>query len=223
MNLSGEVGRLMIGLMQSLGKALDNLYTDQQRLTAEDPGDSVRGSTRPPLSPRRPAMRMAGTQEQTAMTFTNVTADAVVTTEWLSTAGTTLVVPVYQRQYRWEIDGCERLLRDLRAVARTEAGQTHFLGSILYTATSSGEDTERMLVDGQQRVTTLMLLLAAIRDTLAGTDDAISGVLHRMLRRPTRAGQTRLRLRREGERELAGIVFGPLPEAGAAVSHLQDN
>jgi len=35
---------------------------------------------------------MAGTQEQTTMTFTNVTADAVVTTEWLSTAGTTLVV-----------------------------------------------------------------------------------------------------------------------------------
>ncbi len=158
------------------------------------------------------------------MTFTNVTADAVVTTEWLSTAGTTLVVPVYQRQYRWEIDGCERLLRDLRAVARLDAGQTHFLGSILYTATSSGEDTERMLVDGQQRVTTLMLLIAAIRDTLAGTDEAISGMLQRMLRHPTRAGQTRLRLRREGERELAGIVFGrSLPEAGVAVSHLQDN
>lgn len=158
------------------------------------------------------------------MSFTNVTADAVVTTEWLSTAGTTLAVPVYQRQYRWEIDGCERLLRDLRAVARADAGQTHFLGSILYTATSSGEGTERMLVDGQQRVTTLMLLLAAIRDTLAGIDEAISGVLQRMLRHPTRAGQTRLRLRREGERELAGIVFGrPLPEVGVAVSHLQDN
>ncbi|MGI8977405.1 MAG: DUF262 domain-containing protein [Thermomicrobiales bacterium] len=139
---------------------------------------------------------MARTQEQTTVTFTNVTANAVVTTEWLSTGGTTLVVPVYQRQYRWEIDGCERLLRDLRAVARTDAGQTHFLGSILYTATSSGEDTERMLVDGQQRVTTLMLLIAAIRDTLAGTDEAISGVLHQMLRHPTRAGQTRLRLRR---------------------------
>ncbi|HVB65789.1 MAG TPA: DUF262 domain-containing protein, partial [Nitrolancea sp.] len=167
---------------------------------------------------------MAGTQEQATMTFTNITADAVVTTEWLSTAGTTLAVPVYQRQYRWEIDGCERLLRDLRAVAKADAGHTHFLGSILYTATSSDEGTERMLVDGQQRVTTLMLLLAAIRDTLAGTDEAISGVLDRMLQHPTRAGQTRLRLRREGERELAGIVFGgQLPEAGEAVSHLRAN
>ncbi len=158
------------------------------------------------------------------MTFTNVTADAVVTTEWLSTAGTTLVVPVYQRQYRWETDGCDRLLKDLRAVARTDAGQTHFFGSILYTATSSGEGTERMLVDGQQRVITLMLLLAAIRDTLPGTDEAISGVLHGMLRHPTRAGQTRLRLRREGERELTAIVFGhPLPQMDVTVSHLRDN
>lgn len=167
---------------------------------------------------------MAGTQKQTTMTVTNVTADAIVTIEWLSTAGTTLVVPVYQRQYRWKIDGCERLLRDLRAVARTDAGQTHFLGSILYTATSSGEVTEWMLVDGQQRVTTLMLLIAAIRDTLAGTDEAISGALDRMLQHPTRAGQTRLRLRREGGNELTGIVFGrPSPEVSEAVSHLQEN
>lgn len=158
------------------------------------------------------------------MTFTNVTADAVMTTEWLSTAGTTLVVPVYQRQYRWEIERCERLLTDLRAVARSDAGQTHFLGSMLYTTSSSGEDTEWMLVDGQQRVTTLMLLIAAIRDTLAGTNGAISGVLDRMLRHPTLPGQPKLRLRREGERELTGIVVRrPVPEAGVTVSHLQDN
>lgn len=158
------------------------------------------------------------------MTATNVTAEAVVTTEWLSTTGTTLVVPVYQRQYRWEIDGCERLLKDLRAVAGVDAARTHFLGSMLYTATSNGDDTEWMLVDGQQRVATLMLLIAAIRDTLAGTDKAIAGVLHRMLRHPTRADQTRLRLRKEGEREFAGIVFGrPLPSEGVVVSHLQGN
>ncbi len=158
------------------------------------------------------------------MTFTNVTADAVVTTEWLSTVGTILVVPVYQRQYRWEVEGCERLLRDLRAIAKAETGQTHFLGSILYTTSSNGEGTGWMLVDGQQRITTLMLLLAAIRDTLTGTDEAISGVLNRMLLHPTRAEQTRLRLRGESHGQLAHIVFGrPLPDMGEAVSHLQNN
>ncbi len=158
------------------------------------------------------------------MTFTNVTADAVATIEWLSTADTTIVVPVYQRHYRWEIDGCDRLLRDLRAVATADVGLTHFLGSILFTATSSSEGTERMLIDGQQRITTLMLLLAAIRDTPHGTDEEISEALNRMLRHPTRAGQTRLRLRGASEGELAEIVFGrPLPEVGEAVSHLRGN
>ncbi len=158
------------------------------------------------------------------MDFINITADAVVTTEWLSTVGTTLVVPVYQRNYRWEIDGCERLLRDLRSVARADAGQTHFLGSILYTNTTSGEDTERLLVDGQQRITTLMLLLAAIRDTLAGTDDAISGVLDRMLWHPTRGEHTRLRLRGESQSQWADIVLGgPAEEVDGAVSRLQGN
>ena len=83
------------------------------------------------------------------MTYTNVTADAVNTIEWLSAANTTIAVPVYQRQYRWEIDGCEQLLADTRAVATGDARQTHFLGLILYKATSSGEVTERALVDGQ--------------------------------------------------------------------------
>ncbi len=158
------------------------------------------------------------------MTFTNVAAEAVVTTDWLSTAGATLVVPVYQRQYRWDVDKCERLLSDLRAVARADAGQTHFLGSILYTATTSEADTEWMLVDGQQRVTTLMLLIAAIRDTLAGTDAAIARALHRILQHPTKANQTRLRLRKDGGVELADIVFDrPVPQVETSASHLREN
>lgn len=48
---------------------------------------------------------------------TNVDAKAVGTIDWLSTPGTTIVVPVYQRQYRWDIGGCERLLADIRAVS----------------------------------------------------------------------------------------------------------
>ena len=43
------------------------------------------------------------------------------------------MVPVYQRQYRWDIGGCEQLLADIRAVADSEDRQTHFIGSILST------------------------------------------------------------------------------------------
>ena len=158
------------------------------------------------------------------MTYTNVTADAVNTIEWLSAANTTIAVPVYQRQYRWEIDGCEQLLADIRAVATADARQTHFLGSILYKATSSGEVSEWALVDGQQRIATLMLLVAALRDTLGNSDEAIAGQFHRVLLHPALEGQTRLKLRKEGERELDSIVFRrQLPDVGVVVSHLRDN
>ena len=163
-------------------------------------------------------------QEDRTTTYTNVTADAVNTIEWLSAANTTIAVPVYQRQYRWEIDGCEQLLADTRAVATGDARQTHFLGSILYKATSSGEVTERALVDGQQRIATLMLLVAALRDTLGTSDEAIAGQFHRALLHPALARQTRLKLRKEGARELDSIIFGGrLPDVGVEVSHLRDN
>jgi hypothetical protein len=52
----------------------------------------------------------------------NVEATAVSTIAWLAASETTIVVPVYQRQYRWDIGGCEQLLNDIRAVA--DAGRT---------------------------------------------------------------------------------------------------
>jgi hypothetical protein len=62
---------------------------------------------------------------------TNVEAHAVRTIDWLSAPDTRLAVPVYQRQYRWDMNGCRRLLDDIRAVADKDEWQTHFIGSIL--------------------------------------------------------------------------------------------
>ncbi|RFA10204.1 hypothetical protein B7R54_14045 [Subtercola boreus] len=102
---------------------------------------------------------------------TNVEATAVNTVQWLSAPQTSIVVPVYQRQYRWDIGGCEQLLADIRAVADSDDRQRHFIGSILSTA--AGEDAPRsdsadelVLIDGQQRITTLMLLVAALHHTV---------------------------------------------------------
>jgi hypothetical protein len=170
-----------------------------------------------------PRGRMSATEGDSTMTFTNVSADAVNTIEWLAAGRSAIAVPVYQRQYRWEIDGCQQLLDDIRGVATGDARQTHFLGSILYTATSSGQVTERTLVDGQQRVATLMLLVAALRDTLARSDQAIAAQLHSLLVHPNYAERTRLQLRKEGAREFDGIVFdNPLP-VSVERSHLRDN
>ncbi|MFT4258924.1 DUF262 domain-containing protein [Microbacterium sp.] len=125
-------------------------------------------------------------------TATNVEATAVNTIEWLSAGSTAIVVPVYQRQYRWDIGGCERLLADVRAVADEDAGHRHFIGSILSAHESSAGD-DLILIDGQQRITTLMLLVAALQHAVRADDPALATELQRVLVRDDDTSRTRLR------------------------------
>lgn len=124
-------------------------------------------------------------------TATNVEAHAVGTIEWLSAPGTAIVVPVYQRQYRWDIGGCERLLADIRAVAGQDAAHRHFIGSILSAQDSS--ETDLILIDGQQRITTIMLLVAALHHTVRDTDPGMAAELERVLVRADDPARTKLR------------------------------
>ena len=104
-------------------------------------------------------------------TAAHVQATAENTIGWLQAPETTIVVPVYQRQYRWDIGGCEQLLSDVRAVSAADATDTHFIGSILSTAAGPDDaDTgaHLVLIDGQQRVTALM---AALLGTEVLTED----------------------------------------------------
>src|SRR5690606_17587935 len=124
-------------------------------------------------------------------TATNVEATAVNTIEWLSAPGTSIVVPVYQRQYRWDIGGCERLLSDVRAVADGGDTQRHFIGSILSAQDSS--DADLILIAGQQRITTLMLLIAALQHAVADNDPEMAAELERVLVRADDPSRTKLR------------------------------
>ena len=125
-------------------------------------------------------------------TATNVEATAVNTIEWLAAGSTTIVVPVYQRQYRWDIGGCERLLSDVRAVAAEDDAHRHFIGSILSAHDSTG-DSDLILIDGQQRITTLMLLVAALHHSVKGSDPALASELERVLIRQDDPTRTKLR------------------------------
>lgn len=76
-------------------------------------------------------------------------------------------VPIYQRLYSWEKEQCECLWDDIIAM-NDENKEAHFLGSIV---TVSQQNTtfglsKDMVIDGQQRITTLTLLLLALRDSL---------------------------------------------------------
>ena len=87
--------------------------------------------------------------------------------------GTTqFVVPVFQRDYRWSESQCEQLWTDIQLIARDVTARQHFLGSLVYVSTgdTSAAFTRWLLIDGQQRVTTLTLLIAALRDHIRETN-----------------------------------------------------
>jgi alkylated DNA nucleotide flippase Atl1 len=87
-------------------------------------------------------------------------------------------VPLWQRQYTWRIADHRLLWRDVmeqyaRSSEPVEAGRAgHFLGSIVLSPAPSAASgvASYLIVDGQQRLTTLMLLLCAIRDAAAHAD-----------------------------------------------------
>ncbi|TQL48212.1 uncharacterized protein DUF1524 [Homoserinimonas aerilata] len=139
---------------------------------------------------------------------TNVDATAVNTIRWLSAPETTIVVPVYQRQYRWDIGGCEQLLADIRAAADGSAGHTHFLGSILSTS-NSGDDRsdELILIDGQQRITTIMLLVAALRHTVEEADPQLADEFSRVLVSASEPSRTKLRPHREWAQVFESVIL----------------
>lgn len=75
------------------------------------------------------------------------------------------LIPVYQRFYSWDIDQCKRLWNDIVEMQRKgKAG--HFVGSIVNIAEQAMPTgvQKYLIIDGQQRMTTLTLLLLALRD-----------------------------------------------------------
>jgi uncharacterized protein with ParB-like and HNH nuclease domain/predicted transport protein len=75
------------------------------------------------------------------------------------------VIPVYQRTYTWEREHCQRLWTDIVAMQKS-GREGHFVGSIVNIAEKDMPVGVQkfMIIDGQQRLTTLTLLLIALRD-----------------------------------------------------------
>ncbi|MBH0007954.1 DUF262 and DUF1524 domain-containing protein [Salinibacterium sp. SWN1162] len=74
-------------------------------------------------------------------------------------------VPIYQRAYAWGEPECEQLWKDILRAGQNSALGAHFTGSVVYIEKSAGTSTSQepsLIIDGQQRVTTVSLLLAAL-------------------------------------------------------------
>lgn len=76
-----------------------------------------------------------------------------------------LVIPIYQRLYSWEKEQCKQLWDDIIKIGGNDKMDGHFIGSILYVIHDAKYSNNVLLIiDGQQRLTTITLLLTALRD-----------------------------------------------------------
>ncbi len=87
--------------------------------------------------------------------------------DFFSKTSTIFSIPAYQRNYTWAEENCEKLLQDIVNISKDNK-KTHFMGSITYILHLIDDEKslrqlrEFVIIDGQQRITTLMLLLKAI-------------------------------------------------------------
>ena len=75
------------------------------------------------------------------------------------------IIPIYQRTYRWEIEQCQQLWKDILKAATDEKIAGHFIGSIVYIEKGLYQTTsppQLLVIDGHQRLTTISLLLIAM-------------------------------------------------------------
>ena len=97
---------------------------------------------------------------------------------------TQLVIPIYQRTYSWTESECQKLWSDIVRTGGDPAIAVHFIGSIVYIESGVVQvthDPPMLVIDGQQRLTSVTLLLAALAKAIGDTEPA-EGFSQRKLR-----------------------------------------
>lgn len=94
------------------------------------------------------------------------------------------VIPIYQRAYSWSERECRQLWDDILRTGRNDAVSAHFVGSIVYVEKGLYSVTSQsplLVIDGQQRITTVTLLVEALARCL-GADEPLEGFSAKKLR-----------------------------------------
>ena len=111
------------------------------------------------------------------------------------------VIPIYQRTYSWTAKQCRQLWDDILRAGSSDAIAVHFIGSIVYVEQGLSQishHTPVLVIDGQQRLTTLTLLLEALARALGDTEpvDGFSAVKlrHYYLSNPLESGDRYFKL-----------------------------
>ncbi|MFB1283656.1 DUF262 domain-containing protein [Helicobacter pylori] len=142
--------------------------------------------------------------------------------DFFALTSTIFSIPVYQRNYTWAEENCEKLLQDIISISQNK--KTHFMGSITYILHLIDDEKslrklqEFVIIDGQQRITTLMLLLKAIETKIQNEEikREIDGLLNL-------SGQ-KLRLKPiKSDKEAFDLVMQNRSHEIQGVSHIKDN
>lgn len=108
------------------------------------------------------------------------------------------IIPLYQRKYAWQKKHCQRLFEDLKIVHEKNL-YSHFFGSIVSVKASETQN-DLLIIDGQQRITTIsILILAAINavhngDMVCDNDEFLNDVRKKYLYAPYRKGDRKIKL-----------------------------
>lgn len=94
--------------------------------------------------------------------------DATRICDYFYGAMTLFIIPLYQRKYAWQQKHCVRLFEDLKKIHR-QGIYSHFFGSIVASRVNEVDD-DLLIIDGQQRITTLSLLILAGLNAVANND-----------------------------------------------------
>jgi uncharacterized protein with ParB-like and HNH nuclease domain/predicted transport protein len=103
-----------------------------------------------------------------------VKADEAQFLELLGGGKKQFIIPIYQRTYSWETEQCEQLWNDLVRVATHPAIPSHFIGPIVHIDQGpplAAQPHQYVVIDGQQRLTTLSLLLQVLADAVAAAPE----------------------------------------------------
>ncbi|EMG91215.1 DUF262 domain-containing protein [Helicobacter pylori] len=142
--------------------------------------------------------------------------------DFFALTGTVFSIPVYQRNYTWAEENCEKLLQDIVNISQNK--KTHFMGSITYILHLIDDEKslrqlqEFVIIDGQQRITTIMLLLKAIETKIQ--NEGIKKEIDNLL---NLTGQ-RLRLKPiKSDKEAFDLVMQNRSHELQGKSHIRDN
>ncbi|MCQ2777472.1 DUF262 domain-containing protein [Helicobacter pylori] len=142
--------------------------------------------------------------------------------DFFALTGTVFSIPVYQRNYTWKEENCKKLLEDIISILQNK--KTHYMGSITYILHLIDDEKslrqlqEFVIIDGQQRVTTIMLLLKAIETKIP--NEEIKKEIDNLL---NLTGQ-RLRLKPiKSDKEVFDLVMQNRSHEIQGVSHIRNN